>query len=94
MAIRIEVGKNVLKSTSGNRSGFLIMSLLALAISSGSLVSLYDTFPEFDGRMSVSAQYGAINGMLWSALLSSIGNDSGVNTRTCSVNEMIPFVFT
>ena len=64
MAIRIEVGKNVLKSTSGNRNGFLIMSLLALAISSGSLVSLNDTFPEFDGRMSVSAQYGAINGIL------------------------------
>ena len=40
------------------------MSLLALAISSGSLVSLYDTFPEADGRMSVSAQYGAIIGML------------------------------
>ena len=85
----MEVGKNVLKSTSGNRSGSLIMSLLALAISSGSLVSLYHTFPEPDDRVSTSAQYGATN---WK--LPSIGNGRGVQVLTREVNEMTPFVFT
>ena len=85
----MEVEKNVLKSTSGNRSGSLIMSLLALAISSGSLVSLYHTFPEPDGRVSTSAQYGATN---WK--LPSIGNARGVMVLTRKVNEMTPFVFT
>ena len=85
----MEVGKNVLKSTSGKRSGSLIMSLLALAIGSGSLVSLYHTFPEPDGRVSTSAQYGAIN---WR--LPSRGNAWGVNVHTCLVNDITPFVFT
>ena len=85
----MEVGRNVLKSTSGKRRGSLIMSLLALAISSGSLVSLYHTFPEADDRVSTSAQYGAIN---WR--LPSRGNASGVNVLTDVVNEMTPFVFT
>ena len=85
----MEVGRNVLKSTSGKRSGSLIMSLLALAISSESLVSLYHTFPESDVRVSTSAQYGAIN---WR--LPSRGNAWGVNVLTGVVNEITPFVFT
>ena len=89
----MEVGRNVLKSTSGKRSGSLIMSLLALAISAGSLVSLYHTFPEADGRVSTSAQYGAINWRLPSRLPSR-GNARGVNALTGVVNEMTPFVFT
>ena len=89
----MDVGRNVLKSTSGNRRGSLIMSLLALDSSSGSLVSLYNTFPACDGRISTSAQYGAINSRLPS-LPAGMGNDAGVEVAIPLENEMIPFVFT
>ena len=89
MARKIDFGENVLNSTSGNRCRALIMSLLALDSRFGSLVSLYNTLPEREGRMSTSAQYGATN-----SRLPSRGNDRGVYVLTPVVNEMIPFVFT